>query len=925
LNYIELCDSVGLDYLWQKYGFSANEGDAKLSLLKSKKLAIISTFVYVIAYYLWIILNQGNKRSLIVGANIFQTMAPIIGCILLFITYKKIEASEKSFWLFMGLGTLCYALNMLVWDYYEIILQRPNTFYLGTILCFSLMYLFYLIAILGKIYKGRSFYKGFHSVLDALIVMSALVTISYNFVISPVLQYSYKNSLGLALTFICSPVLDLILLFGVLYLYFTSAEVLYYKVYMLLSWGMFMLSLADSGYLYLLLKGTYRTGSFYDPLWSFGYIAVGIAGIYALHIKQSNVQNAKISSKMSIFNTSSPYILVMIFIAVELIYSHGSITAGMVITSMLVIIKQFLVIIDNKNLLQDISVLNYELEDKVKRRTRELEESQQRYKSLFEQNSSAVYSLDLEGKITSINSACEKLIGYPSEEILDTSVFDLLDKEGKEISLSYFSRVVDEGSQTFEIPFTTKDKTKLELEVTGVPIKVDNVVIGMYGIIKDITENKKSRQKIHHMAFHDSLTGLPNRRLFQNTLEQLLADLKNTSLKAAVMYIDLDRFKGINDTLGHEMGDQLLVAVSNRLKNCLRNTDLIARQGGDEFTVLLPNLISKSDAATVAEKIINALNEAFLINEQELAVSGSIGIAIFPEDGKDSVTLMKNADAAMYRVKDEGKNGYQLYTSEINEIAAKKFTLEKNLKQALKQNELLLYYQPQVDVRSNKIIGAEALVRWKHPKLGLISPGEFIPLAEETGLILPMSEWILKTACSQMKLWLNKGYELPKIGVNISPKQFQLNNFIETISGILKDTGLKGEYLDFEITESIAMQKENEVISKILELRRMGSTVSIDDFGTGYSSLSYLKKFPITTLKIAQQFVSEIQSDSDEEAIVSAIIAMAKNLNLNIIAEGVETEAHVKFLGNQNCHIMQGYFFNRPMPAEEFEEILRKS
>jgi diguanylate cyclase (GGDEF)-like protein/PAS domain S-box-containing protein len=895
-----------------------------LSLFKSKKLAILSTFVYIIAYYLWIILNQDNKRSLIVGANIFQTMAPIIGFILLFITYKKIEASEKGFWLFIGLGTLCYALNMIIWSYYEIILKRPNTFYLGTIVSFSLMYLFYLTAILRKICKGRSFYKGFHSVLDALIVMSALATISYNFVINPVLHYSYKNSLGLALAYMFSPILDLILLFGVLYLYFTSAEVLYYKVYMLLSWGMFMLLLADSGYLLLLLKGTYHTGSFYDPLWSLSYIAVGIAGIYALHIKQSNIQNAKINSKMSIFNLSSPYILVITFIAVQLIYSHGSITIGMIITSMLIIIKQFLVIIDNKNLLQDISVLNYELEDKVKRRTRELEESQQRYKSLFEQSSASIYSLDLEGKITSINSACEKLSGYSSAELLGNSVFDLLDRKSKELSLSYFSRVIDAGPQNFEIPFTTKHKSKLELDITFIPIKVDNMVIGTYGIVKDITENKKSRQRIHHMAFHDSLTGLPNRRLFQSTLEELVSDLKNTSLKAAVMYIDLDRFKGVNDTLGHETGDQLLVAVSNRLKNCLRNTDLIARQGGDEFTVLLPNLISKADAVIVAEKIINALNEPILINEQELAVSSSIGIAIFPEDGKDSVTLMKNADAAMYRVKEEGKNNYLLYTPEINEIAAKKFTLEKNLKQALKQNELLLYYQPQIDVRSNKIIGAEALVRWKHPELGLISPCEFIPLAEETGLILPMSEWILKTTCSQMKLWLEKGYELPKIGVNISPKQFQLNNFIDIISGILKNTGLKGEYLDFEITESIAMQEENEVISKILELRRMGSTVSIDDFGTGYSSLSYLKKFPITTLKIAQQFVSEIQSDSDEEAIVSAIIAMAKNLNLNIIAEGVESEAHVKFLSNQKCHIMQGYFFNRPMPAEEFEKLLAK-
>lgn len=895
-----------------------------LGLFNSRRKIVLGTTIYVIFFYLWIFLWQDNKRMLTIGSDILQTVALIITLILLITTYKKISKREKKFWLFMVLGTFSYTIGMLIWSYYEIILKIEHHYAGYFSLFFALMYFFYLSAVFYRMHKGRSAYKSLYSIFDALIVMIAIINLSYRFIIAPMFQQFNGQSIIWVLLTLGSPVFDLTMLLGVLYLYFLLGEEAYYRKYILIFGGIFTLLIADSYYFLTASKGLYSTGSLYDPLWALAFFIIGISGLYSLYLEQRQIVTEKASSKINVLRISMPYVVVTISLTVELAYSHDLFSVGMVITMLLVIVKQILVIIDNKKLLQDVSTLNHRLESKVEQRTKELKESKQIYKSLYDQHYLAIYSLDLEGRITSINSACENLSGYSEKEILEKPIFDLIDKENQEMAKKYFISTVSNGPCNFEMLFTTKLEKKLELDVTCIPIIVDSKVTGIYGIIKDITEYKINQGKIHHMAFHDSLTSLPNRRFIKDKIEELMIDIKNNTEKAAVMFIDLDRFKGINDTLGHEMGDQLLIAASNRLKNCLRKSDIVARQGGDEFTVLLSSVSDTNDVIKVAEKIINSLSNPFLINKHELVISCSIGIAMFPDDGEDWITLMKNADAAMYSVKEEGRNGYNFYIPELNQINSQKFILEKSLKNAIKREELILYYQPQINTKNNEIIGAEALVRWNHPSLGLVPPSEFIALAEETGLILTIGEWILRAACKQMMLWQQKGYKLSKMGVNISVKQFQLYDFVEVVSGILKDTGLDGRYLELEITESIAMQNEDEVIVKILALKQMGISVSIDDFGTGYSSLSYLKKFPISTLKIAQQFVKDIKNDSDEEAIVSAIIAMANKLNINIIAEGVETESHVKFLTNQKCYIMQGYFFSRPLSSDKFVNVLER-
>ncbi|WP_139488280.1 putative bifunctional diguanylate cyclase/phosphodiesterase [Brevibacillus dissolubilis] len=428
--------------------------------------------------------------------------------------------------------------------------------------------------------------------------------------------------------------------------------------------------------------------------------------------------------------------------------------------------------------------------------------------------------------------------------------------------------------------------------------------------------------KMENMAFYDSLSGLPNRRYFEDRLKVALDQAHEREQMVAILFLDIDRFKFINDTLGHMLGDYLLVAVGQRIKGCMRDSDIVARQGGDEFTLMMEGIHSQEEVITVTRRIQQALSEPFMIEEHDLRITCSIGIAMYPGDGEDPETLMKNADTAMYRVKDEGKNGFEFYTDDMNQALSRKMVLERELHKAIERDEFLIYYQPQIDIQSDRIIGVEALIRWRHPTLGLIPPGEFISLAEETGLIIPIGEWILRTGCRQLKQWQDSGLPHIRLGVNISPRQFYQGNLVELVADVLEEVGLEPKYLDLEITENIAMQNVDIVIDLLQELKNLGVTISMDDFGTGYSSLYYLKRFPIDTLKIAQQFVRDITTDQNDRAIVSAIIAMAYKLNLNVIAEGVEESSQLEFLKSQKCQEVQGYFFSRPVPVHELEDIL---
>jgi PAS domain S-box-containing protein len=459
------------------------------------------------------------------------------------------------------------------------------------------------------------------------------------------------------------------------------------------------------------------------------------------------------------------------------------------------------------------------------------------------------------------------------------------------------------------------------------------------GTVQDITERKRTEEQIRSLAYFDSITGLPNRPLFHDQLERAIAFASRHDMKVAVMFLDLDRFKEINDTLGHAAGDDLLKGIAVRLQQCLRGYDMvsrncgmegrrgtntIARLGGDEFTVILQDIGEAQQVTTIAGRILKSVAEPFSLGEVEICVSASIGISIYPEDGTDSGSLVKNADAAMYHAKKEGRNNLQFFTQAMNDAALERLVLEQQLRKALANQEFTMHYQPQVDAGKGEVVGLEALIRWQSPELGFIAPSRFIPFAEEIGLVVAIDEWVVAAVCRQIKSWLNQGITPPRVAVNLSGHHLIRTNLVGVMMRSLAEAGIQGELLELELTEGVFMQKSEDVIVTLHSLRGLGLTISIDDFGTGYSSLSYLKRFPIDTLKIDRSFVNEVSHDADSATITSTIISMAKSLRLGVIGEGVETEEQRKFLQENDCSIMQGFYFSPPVPAEEVVQVITR-
>jgi diguanylate cyclase (GGDEF)-like protein/PAS domain S-box-containing protein len=550
-----------------------------------------------------------------------------------------------------------------------------------------------------------------------------------------------------------------------------------------------------------------------------------------------------------------------------------------------------------------------------------LTESEQRLKSLYLNNPDAVYTLDMEGRFLSTNPACEKITGYKSVQLVDKKFRHVIPQEECERMREYFLLSRQGETNSFEVEVLHAQGHRVELHVKHIPIIVDGRIAGVYGIGHDITESKRAEATIHHLAYHDPLTGLPNRRLFKEQLGEAVERAQEQEHSLAVLFLDLDRFKMINDTFGHDMGDELLREVTSRLIGCVREQDVVARIGGDEFTLMLPG--ANADVAReVAGDILAALQRPVLLGGQEVHVTTSIGIALHPNDAEDPEMLMRYADTAMYRAKEQGKNNCQLYGAYMKEQAYQRLTMENDMRKALERDEFRVYYQAQIDAASGRVTGAEALLRWLHPERGIVSPAQFIPVAEETGMIVPIGEWVLRTACRDALAWERDGLPPLRVAVNLSLVQFRHSNLIEMVSRALADTGLDPHRLELEITESIAMHQVERVVPTLQELRRLGVEIAMDDFGTGYSSLSYLKNFPIQRLKIDQSFVRGLKEGSDDAAIVTAIIALAHSLHLDVIAEGVEEEEQVEFLRRHGCQFMQGYRFHRPVPEEQLREFL---
>jgi diguanylate cyclase (GGDEF)-like protein/PAS domain S-box-containing protein len=558
----------------------------------------------------------------------------------------------------------------------------------------------------------------------------------------------------------------------------------------------------------------------------------------------------------------------------------------------------------------------------------QLDQNREFLSKVIDLNPNYIYAKDQHGRYSLVNESFAALYGMEKEEIIGKTDFDV--QVNKERAFEIFQ--IDQSVLAEQKEVTAPEEIFIDrfgkekwLQSSKIPIKTKDSTI-LLGVSTDITELKQHEKELNHQANHDVLTGLPNRRMLNENLTNIL---KPAESKAALMLIDLDRFKYINDTLGHDVGDLLLIEVSKRLKQFIGEIGLananVYRLGGDEFTLLFPFRHSE-EVTDIAKSLLEQFNKEFILGEQEFFISPSIGISTYPEDGCDAKTLMKNADTAMYYVKEREKNGFQLFTKEMNRDFYRKMMIEKELRTALELDEFELHYQPLMDIHTRKICGMEALIRWNNKNLGQVSPAEFIPIAEETGLIIGIGEWVLRTACSQNVNWQKAEYPPMKVGINISIRQLLDKNFVLKSAAIIKETGLSPAYIDLEITESIAMYDPILMINKLKELKGIGISISMDDFGTGYSSLSYLKKYPLDTLKIDRSFVSGITSHEDNKAIVNSIISMAKHLGLHVTAEGVEDGEEIRFLEQSQCDTIQGYAISRPLCRKEFErEFLLKT
>lgn len=537
---------------------------------------------------------------------------------------------------------------------------------------------------------------------------------------------------------------------------------------------------------------------------------------------------------------------------------------------------------------------------------------------LLESQLISIFHLDIKGNVTCADDSFFRTLGYSSQDFL--TLRQLTPFEHHHLDEEAFEKLNAFGvCAPFEKEFICKNGSRVPV-LFGATLIDEKIVC----FVIDLSHQRQTQERLNHLAYHDALTNLPNQVLFKDRLKQAIALSRRHDQKQAVMLVNLDRFKAINDSLGYTAGDRVLQSVARKLRGCVRESDTVARFGSDEFAVLLTHLSSTQDAASVAHAIKDVLDQAFLFDGQELFVSASIGISIYPQDGRDTPTLLKSASAALDRSKQEGGNNYQFYTAGRTTNALKQLVLDSNLRLGLERGEFVVEYQPQVTTRDFQLVGMEALLRWQHPVLGRLLPTEFIHLAEDSGLIIPIGNWVLHVACLQNQAWQAAGLEPMRLSINFSARQFQQSSFVANVAQTLKETGLDPRWLELELTESSIMKDPEEAVEKLHELRRMGIRIAIDDFGTGYSSLSYLRRFPIDTLKIDKSFVQDVCSDPQDAAIVEAIVTVGHALDLTVIAEGVETPEQLAYLNDLQCDVLQGFLFSKSLSTEDFEELLQE-
>ncbi|MED1403695.1 EAL domain-containing protein [Bacillus mycoides] len=843
------------------------------------------------------------------------------------------QGLSRLFWITLTIGSFSYFIGDIVVAYQRLILHDYYTFVDPSDFFYLLFLISFAFAFLYEIIYGRDLLEQLFTICDICIIVTAQFTLSYYLLIERTIHIFTTSYIDMFVQ-LTYPMADLLFLLIGINLLFRPLSLLPKQVGALLGSALILYATTDSIYAYIKYFQPEHSMFTVAPFYQVTLLLVAIACI--LHTKEPEKQEQILLTPQfgESIRLSLPYIsvvMLIVFILVENVFAP-IVVIGLMVTFAFVLIRHMLVRRQNKILLLAQMQFSLELEKQIELRTEDLVEqknelyhNQQMFKSLYEHHPDPIFTLDLYGNFLNVNNAGTTLLGYQTNELLNQPYYSLMYEEDLEEIITAFHHVKKGKSISLEIRAYHKNRDIYYLHVTAVPIFLKEHISGAYLMIKDITESKQQQEQINFLAYHDTLTELANRRSFHLQLERAIVRAKLSKRPFAVMFLDLDRFKVINDTLGHRVGDLLLIAVAKRLERISTSNMKLARLAGDEFTILIEDYKEDRDVQKIADMIVLSMNEPFEIENQHLQISPSIGIAIYPEAGEDPLSILQHADMAMYETKNKGKNGSSLYTKELYKKMERKARIEKDLPLALVNKEFFLVYQPQVDITTNKIIGAEALIRWKHPLLGDISPCEFIPIVEETPQVIPLGHWVLRESCLQLKIWQSFGYTNLKMSVNLSAKEFQQNQLIENISRILKDVKIGPKDVTLELTERIAMIDEKETLSRLKQLKEYGIQTSIDDFGTGYSSLAYLSIFPIDTLKVPKEFTQLADHRPEERAIVSTILSLANTLNLSVVAEGIETEKQLKFLQKNNCKYMQGYYFSKPLTSKQFIKFLQKT
>ncbi|PFJ06458.1 GGDEF domain-containing protein [Bacillus cereus] len=903
-------------------------------LLKHSHLQFILLTIALIFYisFCFIFLFVFPNHYFVSDFNIRLSSLVVETTVFISLLYSILSGKIKLgvFWVCITIAIGCFLIGNFISAFQVLNVELPiQNFNISDV--FLLFFLFFfLIAFFYKIIMECNKWEKAYLICDLCIVVTAIFTLEWYLFNKPSANILFLSIGDVFLSFIF-PIIDLLLLLLGVSLIFRPA--IFNAKSKLFIFILVLTGLAITDYLYFYLQDDLSDRSLILLRCLYRVFLLFIAIAASISKNASSRRNYFIidptfgKKLLVIF----PYLAVAVLIGFTLKEQTSSATliTGNCIAFVFVLIRHTIVRMQNRDLTEMLKVFNNQLEQKVSQRTEDLinksddlVKNQERFKSLYEYHPDPILTINSNGTVLNINQAGSMLLGKNSDELIGKECFSIfLDEDRSELEAA-----LQEGKRCSSASLQLRVKNNNEKDihfwyVTIVPIMIEGQTFGSYVMVKDITRMKKQQDEINYLAFHDTVTEIGNRIFFQQELEKSIEHARKTQGEFGLLYIDLNRFKTINDTLGHSIGDSVLKEVAKRFRTCLSPAMPLARIGGDEFAIIVHNH-TEQQLLDLCETLFRITEEPFVVNQHSFYLSLSIGIAVYPFGGINTTTLLQHADIAMYSAKEKGNNAVCMYDETLSKKITRQLRLEQDLPKALENNELFLLYQPQVDSKTGMVIGAEALIRWQHPELGLISPFEFIPIAEETSQIIPIGKWTLQEACRQLKKWHSAGYANLKMGINLSAIEFEQKDFVQAIISTIEEVGVPASSIDLELTERIAMVDEKETLSKLKVLKSYGVHLSIDDFGTGYSSLAYLPLYPIDTLKIPREFVNRIENSTDGNEIIHTIISLAHTLNMKVIAEGVETKGQLTVLQRNTCYLIQGYYYSKPVSEDEFIKFL---